>query len=133
MNNKAPETYTEYIEDYLIHDALDCEISISDFYDMTITEITNIRDSFLRKREIKRKDTADIAYRLSVLITNGTACIMSKDNKPIEFLDMFADLFEEESKINEENKVKAQMEINKQHMKDFANRVNSQKIGGEDK
>ncbi len=74
-------------------------------------------------------------YRLSVLITNGTACIMSKDNKPIEFLDMFADLFEEESKFNEENKINVQMEINKQHMKEFAQRVNRERLqaGGENK
>ncbi len=100
---------------------------------MTIEEITKVRDSFLRKREIRRKDTADMVYRLSTLITNGTACIISKDNQPIQFLDMFADLFEEESKVNEENKIKAQMEINKQHMKEFAQRVNSLKteIGGE--
>jgi uncharacterized protein (UPF0254 family) len=130
---KAPETYTEFIEEYLLDDALDCGISISDFYDMTIKEITKVRDSFLRKREIRRKDTADMVYRLSTLITNGTACIISKDNQPIQFLDMFADLFEEESKVNEENKIKAQMEINKQHMKEFAQRVNSLKteIGGE--
>jgi hypothetical protein len=100
---------------------------------MTIKEITNIRDSFLRKREIRRKDTADMVYRLSTLITNGTACIISKDNQPIQFLEIFADIFEEESKADEENKVKAQMEINKQHMKEFAQRVNSLKvqIGGE--
>ncbi len=130
---KAPETYTEFIEKYLIDDALDCGINVSDFYDMTIKEITKVRDSFLRKREIRRKDTADMVYRLSTLITNGTACIISKDNQPIQFLDMFADLFEEESKVNEENKIKAQMEINKQHMKEFAQRVNSLKteIGGE--
>lgn len=130
---KAPETYTEFIEEYLLDDALDCGISISDFYDMTIKEITKVRDSFLRKREIRRKDTADMVYRLSTLITNGTACIISKDNQPIQFLDMFADLFEEESKVNEQNKIKAQMEINKQHMKEFAQRVNSLKteIGGE--
>lgn len=133
MNNKAPETYTEFIEEYLLKDALDCGIGVEDFYNMTITEITNIRDSFLRRREIKRKDTADMAYRLSVLIANGISCVLNKDNKPIEFLDMFADLFEEESKTNEENKIKAQTEINKQHMKDFANRVNSQRIGGENK
>lgn len=130
---KAPETYTEFIEKYLLDDALDCGISVSDFYDMTIKEITKVRDSFLRKREIRRKDTADMVYRLSTLITNGTACIISKDNQPIQFLDMFADLFEEESKVNEENKIKVQMEINKQHMKEFAQRVNSLKteIGGE--
>jgi len=130
---KAPETYTEFIEEYLLDDALDCGISISDFYDMTIKEITKVRDSFLRKREIRRKDTADMVYRLSTLITNGAACIISKDNQPIQFLDMFADLFEEESKVNEQNKIKAQMEINKQHMKEFAQRVNSLKteIGGE--
>jgi hypothetical protein len=100
---------------------------------MTIKEITNIRDSFLRKREIRRKDTADMVYRLSTLITNGIACIISKDNQPIQFLEIFADIFEEESKADEENKVKAQMEINKQHMKEFAQRVNSLKvqIGGE--
>ena len=102
---------------------------------MTIKEITKVRDSFLRKREIRRKDTADMAYRLSTLITNGTACIISKDNKPIQFLEIFADIFEEESKTNEENKIKAQMEINKQHMKEFAQQVNSPKvqIGGENK
>lgn len=131
MNKKEPETYTEFIENYLLQDALDCGININEFYDMTIKEITIARDSFLNRREIKRKDTADMVYRLSTLITNGTACIMNKDNKPIQFLDMFADLFREENKIHEENKVKVQMEINKQHMKDFANRVNSQKIGGE--
>lgn len=135
MNNKAPETYTEFIEEYLLHDALDCGISVSGFYDMTITEITAVRDSFLRKREIRRKDTADMVYRLSTLITNGTACVLNGDNKPIQFLDMFADLFEEESKVNEENKIKAQMEINKQHMKEFAQRVNRERLqtGGENK
>jgi len=100
---------------------------------MTITEITAIRDSFLRRREIKRKDTADMAYRLSLLITNGIACLVSKDNTPIQFLELFSDLFEEESKVNEENKINVQMEINKQHMKEFANRVNSQRTGGENK
>jgi len=98
---------------------------------MTIAEITSIRDSFLRRREIKRKDTADMVYRLSTLITNGTACIMSKENQPIQFLEIFADIFEEENKANEENKIKAQLEINKQYMKEFATRVNSQKTGGE--
>ena len=57
---------------------------------------------------------------------------MSKDNKPIQFLDIFADLFREENKINEEKKIEAQMEINKQHMREFAQRINSQ-MGGEDK
>jgi hypothetical protein len=130
---KAPETYTEFIEKYLLDDALDCGISVEDFYDMTIKEITKVRDSFLRKREIRRKDTADMVYRLSTLITNGTACIISKDNQPIQFLEIFGDIFEEESKSNEANKIKAQMEINKQHMKEFAQRVNSLKvqIGGE--
>lgn len=130
---KAPETYTEFIEKYLLDDALDCGISISDFYDMTIKEITKVRDSFLRKREIRRKDTADMVYRLSTLITNGTACIISKDNQPIQFLEMFADIFAEENKANEENKIKAQMEINKQHMKEFAQRVNRERLqtGGE--
>lgn len=110
---------------------MDCGLSISDFYDMTIKEITLIRDSFLRRRDIKRKDTADMVYRLSTLIMNGTACVMSKDCKPIEFLDIFADLFEEENKKNEENKIKAQLEINKQHMKEYAERMNK-KMGGED-
>ncbi|AYE35696.1 hypothetical protein [Clostridium septicum] len=100
---------------------------------MTINEVTKIRESFFRRREVKRKDTADMVYRLSTLITNGTACIMSKDNKPIEFLDMFGDLFSEEKKINEEKRIENQIEINKQHMKDFANRVNLQRKGGEDK
>ncbi|MDM8312831.1 MAG: hypothetical protein SO128_00280 [Clostridium cadaveris] len=99
---------------------------------MTINEVTKVRDSFFRRREIKRKDTADMVYRLSTLITNGTACIISKDNKPIQFLDIFADLFREENKINEEKKIEAQMEINKQHMREFAQRINSQ-MGGEDK
>lgn len=97
---------------------------------MTINEVTKVRDSFFRRREIKRKDTADMVYRLSTLITNGTACIISKDNKPIQFLDIFADLFREENKINEEKKIEAQMEINKQHMREFAQRINSQ-MGGE--
>lgn len=102
---------------------------------MTISEITNCRDSFLRRREIKRKDTADMAYRLSLLITNGIACLVSKDNTPIQFLELFSDLFKEESEINEENKINVQMEINKQHMKEFAQRVNRERLqtGGEDK
>ncbi len=70
---------------------------------MTIKELTEYRDSFLRKREIKRKDSADMVYRLATLITNGTACVLSNENKPIEFLEIFGDLFEKESKINEEN------------------------------
>lgn len=110
---------------------MDCGISINEFYDMTIKEITDYRDSFLRKREIKRKDYADMIYRLSTLITNGTACILSKDNKPIEFLEIFGDIFEEESKINEKNKINIQMEINKQYMREFAERINKEMEGGE--
>lgn len=98
---------------------------------MTIKELTEYRDSFLRRREIKRKDSADMVYRLATLITNGTACVLSSENKPIEFLEIFGDLFEKESKINEENKQKVQMEIHKQHMKEFAERVNRQMNGGE--
>lgn len=100
---------------------------------MTISEVTKARDSFLRKREIKRKDTADMVYRLATLITNGTACIMSKGNEPIQFLDIFADLFEEENKKNQENKLKAQMEVNKQHLKEYAERINKNRgqNGGE--
>ena len=49
----------------------------------------------------------------------------------IKFLDIFSDIFQEESKINEENKIKAQMEIHKQRMREFAERVNKQMIGGE--
>lgn len=131
MNN-PPKTYTELIENYLLQDALDCGISVIDFYDMTITEITNYRDSFLRKREIRRRDSADMLYRLSTLISNGVACVLNKDNKPIEFLEMFGDLFKEESKRNEENKANIQMEINKQHMKEFAERINKQQTGGEE-
>lgn len=129
--NKPPQNYTEFIEKYLFKDALDCGITVNEFYDMTIKELTDYRDSFLRKREIKRKDSADMIYRLSTLITNGTACILSDKNKPIEFLDIFSDIFQEESKINEENKIKAQMEIHKQRMREFAERVNKQMIGGE--
>ena len=44
---------------------------------------------------------------------------------------MFGDIFEKESKINEENKKKAQMEIHKQRMREFAERVNKQMNGGE--
>lgn len=99
---------------------------------MTIKELTDYRDSFLRKREIKRKDSADMIYRLAILITNGTACILSEKNKPIEFLDIFSDIFKEESKINEENKIKAQMEIHKQRMREFAERVSKQMNGGEE-
>lgn len=100
---------------------------------MTINEVTKARDSYLRRREIKRKDTADMVYRLSTLITNGTACILSKDNEPIQFLDMFADLFEEENKANNEERIKAQTEINKQHMKEYAERIRKEraKTGGE--
>ena len=110
---------------------MDCGISVNEFYYMTINELTEYRDSFLRRREIKRKDSADMVYRLAILITNGTACILSEKSKPIEFLDMFGDIFEKESKINEENKKKAQMEINKQRMREFAERVNKQMNGGE--
>lgn len=110
---------------------MDCGVSVNEFYDMTIKELTEYRDSFLRKREIRRKDSADMIYRLATLITNGTACILSSDNKPIEFLDIFGDIFEEESKINEENKIKTQIEIHKQRMKEFAERINRQMSGGE--
>lgn len=116
----------------MLKDALDCGVSINEFYDMTISELTDYRDSFLRKREIKRKDSADIVYRLATLISNGTACVLNGENKPIEFLDIFGDIFEKESKIHEENRIKAQMEVNKQRMKEFAERVKKQMSGGDE-
>ena len=120
------------LKSILFKDALDCGISVNEFYDMTIKELTEYRDSFLRRREIKRKDSADMVYRLAILITNGTACILSEKSKPIEFLDMFGDIFEKESKINEENKKKSsKWKFTNKRMREFAERVNKQMNGGE--
>ena len=101
---------------------------------MSIKEVLAVRKSFLRRREMRRRDIADMSYRLSVLIRNDIQCSLSREAEPIQFLDIYKDLFIDESIDREEQQIKAKLEVNKQHMKEYAERVNrerSKKGGGE--
>ena len=95
---------------------------------MTIKEVSGVIDSFFRKRDMRRKDNADMIYRLSKLITNGVACVLSKDATPLQFYDVFQDVFPEEKERNNQAQINAQLEINKQNMKEFAERVNKERL-----
>lgn len=113
----------------MLPDALDCSISISEFYNLTISEVELLRDSYIRRYNLKRKNVADMLFRLSQLITNGTSVILNgKKVKPLEFLDIFSDIFPEEV-IARDNK---KLEIEKANMIAWAEAMNKKftKEGG---
>lgn len=101
--------------------SLQCDISIFDFWDMTFGEVVDCIKVYNTKKNNCLKEQAIMDYIQAQTIVNGINSMLSKENKQKTITEMYSFLFEEENKKLEEEKIKAQLEINKQGMINYIN------------
>ena len=110
--------------------ALQSGLSIFEFWDMTVGEVADTVEANNKREENKLKQKAIMDYTLAKTLTSGIAALFSKNEQMITINEAYEWLFEEENKKIEEEKAKAQLEINKQRMKEYANFVNRKRREG---
>ena len=101
--------------------SLQCGISIFDFWEMTFGEVVDCINAYNNKKNNDLKEQAIMDYIQAQTIVNGIASMLSKENKQKTITEMYSFIFEEENKEQEEEKIKAQLEINKQGMINYIN------------
>lgn len=69
-------------------------------------------------------------YTLAQNIGINVSHVLNTENKILSFTEVYSFLFEEENKKLQEEKIKAEVEINKQRMIDYANYINSKRKEG---
>lgn len=82
------------------------------------------------RKQAEMKDKALMNYTLAKNIAINVASVLNTENKPIAFTELYSFLFEEENKKLQEEKIKAELEINKQQMIDYAKYINSRRKEG---
>ena len=111
--------------------ALQSGISVSDFWDMTVGEVAETVEAINKKEEIKLKQQAIMDYTQAKTLISGIAALFSKDEEMLQIDQAYEWLFEKETKKIEEDKKNAQLEINKQRMKEYAEYVNKRRKEGD--
>lgn len=98
--------------------ALQCGISILDFYDMTMIEVVKTIEAYQKKDKLRLQEKAYIAYQESQLISCFIGSMFKKGQTKLPTMyDAFGALFEEEIKQQE-------MEQDKARILAFVNRIN---------
>lgn len=105
--------------------ALECEVSVFSFWNMTLGEILVTIKAYSKRKERELKDRAYMDYKLAECIGRNIACLLSSDAEPVAFVDIYKELYEEENQAIEKKKNENKIEIQKQKMIDFANFHNS--------
>lgn len=101
--------------------ALECEISIFSFWEMTLEEIVQSIEAYGNRRKNILRERALMDYKLAQGIGLNVANLFDDENNVPEFVEFYAELFEEKNKKIQEQKRLNELEINKQRMKEFAN------------
>lgn len=106
-------------------------MSIFLFWDMTFGEVVDYLKAYNKRQENKLKEKALMDFKLACAITKGVSCLFDK-NQNLSFDEIYKDIFIDEHEELEKTKIKAQVEINKQRMKDFANFHNKRREEGKE-
>lgn len=90
---------------------------------MSLDEI----DLYFEYKTKEKKEELNNIQTLATLITNGVAIVLNGQDKvkPLSIYDIHKELFEDDLKRAEEERVKKELEINKARMNAFMNRFNS--------
>lgn len=87
----------------ILPDALDCNISEFDFWDMTIAEVQRAVDSYNRRMSYRRKEKAEYDYILANLIGLSVARLFDENAKYPSLHEAYPALYEkelEQDKVN---------------------------------
>lgn len=104
---------SDYIDE-LYPIALDCDISPSLFWNLSVQEVFDLISSYERKEKRKQKQIAIDNYYLSTQIIEGISLILNGDenNTSLKMVwDYYPDLFKEEEKIH--NQIQEQDDLDK--------------------
>ena len=97
---------------------------------MTYGEIIDTIKAYNNRKQAEMKDRALMDYTLAQNIGINVSHVLNTENKILSFTEVYSFLFEEENKKLQEEKIKVEVEINKQRMIDYANYINSKRKEG---
>ena len=112
-------TATELISE-LYPEALDCEISITDFWNLSVMEISDLMQSFKRKRDRQLKQELINGFAFAQNTAELIGRYLNEENTVRMPWDFFPDQFAEEKKQYEELEEKKQIERAKENGKAYA-------------
>lgn len=104
--------------------ALDCGVSINDFWQYSITDITDIIKSFTRNKQKEIKNRLIFNYDLASKIQIFVGSLLSKDFEIPSVYDLHPELFEVEKEMLDKERVEKKLLINKERMRAFAEKHN---------
>lgn len=112
--------------------ALDCGIQPGQFWGMSLSEVTDMMDSFRRREEARIRQELRTQHFLARDIGQFTALVLrgSDEMQIMELWDFFPELFGEEKAAAEEERRRQQLAVYKAQMADFAYRHNNRNGGG---
>lgn len=110
------------IIDDLLPLALQCGISIFDFYDMTFAEVRIVINAYFDKQKRELQQTASMVYAEASLTAMFVGRLISDKTKVLTLYQAFPELFKEEIKAEE----KARESDEKQALLRFVERHNKE-------
>lgn len=111
------------IIDELLPLALQCGISIFDFYQMTFAEVQAVINAYFTKQKRELQQQASMTYAGASLTAMFVSRLISDKAKTLTLYEAFPDLFKEE--IEEEKKTRQERE--KEALLAFVNRHNKER------
>lgn len=109
--------------------ALDYEISETDFWDMTLAELSRLIESKKRIKKRQEQEKAVFDYTLADLVGRSVARVYNSMNKLPEISEAYPTLFDSED-IQERKQEKLD-ELSAARFKQFAQAYNNKKGGGQ--
>lgn len=101
-------------------DALDCGISIADFWELSVMEIYDLMQSYRRRKQFEVKQQLINGFSLQEYNARYIATYLNSENKTPHPWDFFPDLFEEEKKSYEKYLAQEQTETARENRKAYA-------------
>lgn len=127
-NSPAPYFFSDKVYE-ILDNALDWDISESDFWGMTLAELERLFQSKRRIKKQQLQEKAAFDYKLAELIGVSVSRIYSKSNEMPAIEEAYPDIFDVQ-KIQEEKEHK-QDELSALRFRQFAEAFNK-KFGKED-
>lgn len=104
----------------LYPDALDCGISVTDFWELSVMEISDIMQSYKHRKKVQLKQDLINGFAFAQNTAELIGKYLSKENTARNPWDFFPELFAEEKKIYEAEQEKRQVETARENRKAYA-------------
>jgi hypothetical protein len=119
-NSSSPFFYSDYVYQWL-DNALDAGISETDFWNMTIAELTRAIQSKERVKKLEAKEKATYDYILAAMVTKGVQAAMAGGEGLPDITEIYPSVFVDEIKDKQNKKQAIKDELSALRFKQFAN------------